>query len=113
MRSKKQEEKEVKPSPKSKDQPSTPAFAPLQLEHYQFSDDLIYIFKKILKYDPRSFYQLSTNELKEACEVELRRLQQLKAKDKNAKNRNIDNELSMIVIGNHIRSMVDLRRDGE
>lgn len=68
MRTKKPEDKDIRRSPESNDQPNTPAFTPLQLERYQFSDDLIYIFKKVLKYDPRSFYQISTNELKEACE---------------------------------------------
>jgi hypothetical protein len=40
-------------------------------------------------------------------------MQQLKAKDKNAKNRHVDNELSIIVISNHINALMDLRREGE
>ena len=67
----------------------------------------------MIKYDPLTFYQISTNELKVCCEGELQKLQQLKAKDKNAKNRQIDNELSVIVISNHIHALVDLRRESE
>jgi hypothetical protein len=85
---------------------------PLALERYQFSPDMVSLLKRLIKYDSRSFFQV-TSELRDGCEAELRRLQQLKAKDKQARNRPVDNELSMAVIGNHLRAIADLKRESE
>jgi hypothetical protein len=40
--------------------------APLALERYQFSPDMVSLLKRLIKYDSRSFFQVAS-ELRDGC----------------------------------------------
>ena len=69
--------------------------------------------KKLVRYDRRTFFQITTSELKDVFEAERKRLQNIKNGDRALRNKDFDTDLLVVVMLNHVTALLHFSEDKE